>query len=211
MTKILKNIKTILFLKKRVGTSPQNYTKCHKKDFSGVPKRLHKYIPKIKLIYIVRNPIDRIDSHYKEAMEGGYAPKEGLNKYLDKGLDNHYILTSMYFFQVSKYLDFFSTNQIYIVKSEDLLNNRLSTLNKIFSFLQVDNINDDTVFNYKMNTGSNKKKKTIIGKFIFSNNSYIIRKVLPRFAKNFLKKSTLLKIISHKSTEFEKINPEKRR
>jgi hypothetical protein len=39
-----------------------NYTKRH--IFPGVPERMYSILPKVKLIYILRDPIERIVSHY---------------------------------------------------------------------------------------------------------------------------------------------------
>lgn len=79
-----------------------NYTKYHK--FPGVPKRIHSVLPNIKLIYVLRNPIESIISHYihnysvgRENFKFSEAIKE----------NDNYILTSKYYFQIQAYLDFF--------------------------------------------------------------------------------------------------------
>jgi hypothetical protein len=47
---------------KILGESSPNYTKCH--VFGGVPKRMYSVLPEARLIYILRDPIERIVSHY---------------------------------------------------------------------------------------------------------------------------------------------------
>jgi len=44
------------------GESSPNYTKYP--FFNGVPERMHAVVPDAKLIYVVRDPIERIISHY---------------------------------------------------------------------------------------------------------------------------------------------------
>lgn len=39
-----------------------NYTKRHK--FRGVPRRMHSVLPEAKLVYVLRDPVERIISHY---------------------------------------------------------------------------------------------------------------------------------------------------
>jgi len=39
-----------------------NYSKRHL--FPGVPKRMHQVLPEVKLIYLLRDPIERAKSHY---------------------------------------------------------------------------------------------------------------------------------------------------
>ena len=117
----LANFKT---QKKISGSTPQNYSKRHHREFSGVPKRLSKYLPDVKLIYIVRDPIKRIISHFNEAQERGHAPRRGLNHFLKNYKDNHYVKTSMYYFQLQAYLKYFSMDQILVVESERLKTHR---------------------------------------------------------------------------------------
>lgn len=192
--------------KKVSGTSPQEYTKCHTHNCKNVPKRIYKHIPNIKLIYLVREPIKRIISHYTEALEGGYAPKEGLNKFLQNYKTNHYVLTSLYYYQISQYLKYFKKEQILIIKNEDLLYNRLKTLNEIFRFLDVQEILDSSVFDYKKNIGDTKKRKTKIGKFFFSHKTAVIRRVLPKKLKSYLKRSNIIKNVSFSNITNETID-----
>src|SRR3712207_3099155 len=44
------------------GEASPNYT-LHP-IFSGVPERMYSVVPEAKLIYVVRDPIDRMISHY---------------------------------------------------------------------------------------------------------------------------------------------------
>jgi Sulfotransferase domain. len=44
------------------GESSMVYTHC--KRYPGVPARIHELIPEAKLIYILRDPISRVLSHY---------------------------------------------------------------------------------------------------------------------------------------------------
>ena len=154
--------------KKISGSSPQNYSKRHLKAFSGVPERLYKYLPDVKLIYIVRDPIKRIISHFSEAQEGGYAPRTGLNHSLKNYKENHYVKTSMYYFQLQAYLKYFSMDQILVVESERLKTHRLETLNIIFEFLGQKKINDKSLFNFESNLSEKKVKLNFIGRIIFN-------------------------------------------
>ncbi len=191
--------------KKIAGTSPQNYTKCHTKDCKNVPERIYKHIPDIKLIYLIRNPVDRIYSHYREAQEGGYDPPEGLNRFLSNYKNNHYIQTSRYFFQISKYLEYFSKKQILIIKSENLKTNRLNTLNKIFDFLNVEKMTDPSLFEYSKNTAKTKQRKTTFGKIIVNKNLQFLRNIIPENMKTKLKNSYFINSLSKKNLKHETI------
>lgn len=133
------------------GTSPQGYTKCHHNDSNNVLERLSKSIPDVKLIYIVRDPVERYKSHILEAYHCD-PPKDV--RY-SKKVDN-FIKTSMYFMQISAVLKYFKLEQIHILSLEDLKENRLVEMNKIFDFLEVKNLNDNSIFDFESNTAEEK-------------------------------------------------------
>jgi hypothetical protein len=150
------------------GESSQDYSKFH--WWEGVPKRIFNDLgEKIKIIYIIRNPIERIISHYNELQYQNIAPRS-LNAYLNNGNieKNELVLTSSYGKQLAEYLEFFSIKNIKIIRLEDLKATRRDTLNSIFNFLSLEEINDD-VFRLKSNASSEKKMNTSIGNFIEEN------------------------------------------
>ena len=117
------------------GESSPSYTKYPK--FMGVPQRIRKHLPDVKLIYVVRNPIQRIISHYYHNLSKGREPRS-LNNALSKFKDNSYILYSKYYMQIRIYIKHFGIDNILILDSEDLHTNRLESLQRIFRFLEVD-------------------------------------------------------------------------
>lgn len=189
------------------GASPQNYTKRHLTSCEQVAKRLHTHIPNVKLIYLVRDPIARIISHYNEAQEGGYAPKVGLNDFLADYSNNHYVHTSMYYYQISAFLEFFPLSQILIVDGDELRYNRLPTLNKIFKFLGVNALDNDKLFDYETNTSSFKRRQTRIGKWIFSSHSSHVRALLPQGVKNYFRNSGVVKNLAYSDLITDEISP----
>lgn len=169
------------------GESSQNYSKRHHFE-PGVPNRIHDVIPDARLIYLVRDPIKRIVSHYHEALEGGYAPEEGLNQYLAGDLsNNHYVLTSSYHYQLQPYLETFPPQNILICTLESLKSNRLSEMNRIFRFLGLSECADDTLFDFVRNGAAQKRKKNALGQFVESPSSHLLRKCLPRILKERVK------------------------
>lgn len=117
------------------GEASPNYSKAH--YFQGVPQRMHELLPEVKLIYLVREPIDRILSHYTHNIADG-REQRSLTKALSCLDDNHYVQCSRYYWQLEHYLEFFSEKQILIVDTQKLMDERQSTLRYIFDFLEVD-------------------------------------------------------------------------
>lgn len=117
------------------GESSPRYTNY---PFSiGVPERMYSVVPEAKLIYSLRDPIERIISDYVHYYTVGQEdrPIEEALSHLDS---NPYVYRSKYFMQLKQYIDYFPKSNILIITLEDLYNHRQLTLQKIFRFLDVD-------------------------------------------------------------------------
>ncbi len=177
--------------KKYAGTSPQSYTKCHNKYYQHIPERIHKDTPDVKLIYIVRDPIERYKSHvlesyYCDVMEDILYSKES----------GHYYKTSLYAFQLEKYLEFFSMKQIHIVELEELQSNPLDCMNEIFTFLGLEPLQNGDPFTEIKNTADSKGiPKVIRQKMIYRLAKKIhfpaYQKLARKFSSKFMSKQVV--------------------
>ena len=121
---------------KLYGEGSTNYSKYphfNKNIFNDI----FEYNPDMKFIYMMRNPIDRIISHYKLAIERGYASEDINAEVLQKPI---YIDTSKYFYQISPYIELFGSKNIKLVLFEEYINSHQNVLNKVFDFLGVSRI-----------------------------------------------------------------------
>lgn len=117
------------------GEASPGYTKHPR--FSGVVPRMHAVVPEASLVYLVRDPIDRIVSHYLDAMHWGreHRPFDEALADLD---DNHYVNCSLYEMQIREYDGYYPRERIHVVVSEDLRERRAETLAGIYGFLGAD-------------------------------------------------------------------------
>lgn len=119
------------------GESTPDYAKAP--EIAGVPERIHAVVPNAKLVYLVRDPVERIVSQYVDQ----YANAD-LDQPLDVYLRSapfghlHLVNVSRYMFQVEQYLPLFDASQILVVASEDLRLRRRETLARLYRFLEVD-------------------------------------------------------------------------
>lgn len=114
------------------GEASPNYTKND--VFAGVPERIRRVRPDVKLIYIVRDPVDRFWSHYNHIwlMRGGIpSPDEVLND--PEGA--HILASSMYHRQIAAYLSIFPFGQLRVVDLNEIAFNAPETLDGICRFL----------------------------------------------------------------------------
>ncbi|MGM0582488.1 MAG: sulfotransferase domain-containing protein [Bacteroidota bacterium] len=189
-----------------VGTTPQSYSKTHKPNYENVPKRIKKYLPKIKLVYIVRDPIDRIYSHFKEQQSGGYHTSQNINDYLRDINNSHLLMTSRYFYQISNYLKYFSKSHIKVLTLEDLNKNPEKVLNQLFEFLDVDNLSIESLnLNIKNSSESKNRKEFVTARIpkpiknIYRN--LISERIREMVYKTFLRRLYIKKSISQASID----------
>lgn len=114
-----------------------------------VPERIYRLLPEIKLLFILRNPVDRAYSHYWHEWKKNREFKtfeRALNlegKRLESGnfsdLRNYsYFSRGYYFEQISKYLQFFDKGQIKVVIFEELKSDLQKNISECYRFLNVD-------------------------------------------------------------------------
>jgi hypothetical protein len=112
------------------------------------PERIRNHIPKVKLIAILRNPVDRAYSHfllnlraYREPLTSfAQAVREEDNRIHNNWrLDLHHKHMGFYYGQLKRYFDLFERNKIKIyIYEEDLKGDIVSMLQDTFRFLEVD-------------------------------------------------------------------------
>jgi len=98
---------------------------------------LHAYNPKLKLIVILRNPVERVFSHYLFLLQRGFvAPSMSFEEAMTKRkymLDN-----SLYFEQLFHYFKLFPKNQIKILWYDDLIHQPEKLYAETLEFLQIE-------------------------------------------------------------------------
>jgi hypothetical protein len=116
------------------GESSPHYTNLPR--FNGVPERIHQHCPDARLLYMVRDPIKRILSHWVHATGAGYETREMVPTLSQP--DSSYIQRSLYWMQLQPYLELFDREQIEIITQEELQSEREETMRKAFAFARVD-------------------------------------------------------------------------
>ena len=112
------------------GESSPSYSKFPK--VPHVPGRIKKVIPSARFIYLVRDPVARIVSHYMHLRDGG-TEKRSLDEALSQFDGNQYVDCSRYHMQLQQYLDHFGQSQILVVSVEEMKENRHETLRRRIS------------------------------------------------------------------------------
>ncbi|MDA0321591.1 MAG: sulfotransferase [Verrucomicrobia bacterium] len=103
----------------------------------GVAERMHGVVPDARLIYVVRDPVSRMISHYVQRVAGWLEEGDIRDALVAPGA-NPYIDGTRYAMQLKQYLEYYAVKQIMVITCEDLLANRAETLRSVFQFLEVD-------------------------------------------------------------------------
>lgn len=115
-----------------IGEASTSYTKhlAH----PGVPERIRAAIPDIRLVYLVRSPIDRARSHYQHNVLGGSERRP-----VDQALleDPRYLDVSSYHTQVRAYLDHFPAEQMLVVRTDELALDPEGLVRRVAAFIRV--------------------------------------------------------------------------
>ncbi len=105
---------------------------------ASVAERIHATVPGARLIYLVRDPIERVLAHYvQERVDGDRRSFAERMREHDRP-SNSIVCPSRYATQLERYLGLFGESQILVVDQHDLRDDRRGTLASIFAFLGVD-------------------------------------------------------------------------
>jgi Sulfotransferase domain len=124
----------------------------------NVPKRVKLVVPRVKLIALLRNPVERAYSHYHLEVRAGIEKlsfeeaidreEERLHGEMQRMLadENHisfnhqhysYRSRGLYADQVQRWLSYFPRDQLLILRSEDLFAEPAETMRRVTAFLDL--------------------------------------------------------------------------
>lgn len=154
----------------------------------GVPKRIYSVLPDVKLIYVVRDPIDRIISHYMHLVYADAEDRPFDKVFEEEGVESLYVYYSLYYLQIEKYLEYFHKDQILIIYLDNLreMSKRLITLRQVFKFLNIATDIESPKFYEAKQQRTKKGVKNILAKFISTLPFYRrIVDISPGFIRDF--------------------------
>jgi hypothetical protein len=116
-----------------VGEASTNYSKHP--SIPNAADQIAQTIPHVKLIYVLRHPVDRAISQYlHEILHGRESRPIGVALQSDP----HYLDLSRYAMQIGRYLEHFPRERLLLVLSDELKHDRLATVQRVYAFLGID-------------------------------------------------------------------------
>ncbi|WP_299228424.1 sulfotransferase [uncultured Psychroserpens sp.] len=144
---------------KLYGEASTNYSKFPHYN-QNIHKDIFNYNPNMKIIYIMRHPLDRMISHYIHSFNRGHEPLKDINEAISSNI--HYINTGKYAMQIEPYIKHFGRKNVLLLFFEDFIINPQSVLNTVFNFLNIEPIVIDNKF---LNTNKSFDKSIIHHKY----------------------------------------------
>jgi len=130
---------------------------CYSKAprIAGVAERIQHRFPDARFIYVLRNPIDRVYSHFLDNwIERG--DREPFESAVLRA-DSHYVSVSRYYFQLCQYLDRFPHRNLHVVIFERMIRDPASTIKGICQFLELEFAADSVPANTAHNVTAKKR------------------------------------------------------
>ena len=164
--------------------------------FPQAPEKIKHYLGEPKLLILLRNPIERLYSHYMMNIRHILEPlsfaealaQEEKRIAVNWGWDWHYVGVSSYYEQVKRYFDIFDREQIKVIIYDDFRQDTVGTMQSIYRFLDID---DSFIPNTKSrNRAGYWPKSMLLHKLINTPNAFLkfAEKVIPsRFYNKLLK------------------------
>jgi len=150
-------------------------------------KRIHNHNPDCKLIFVLRNPTDRVYSDFCFNKKNGRAGNENINELIvDIKSKNYktqmftrYVCIGLYVKYLITIYKYFPRENVLLIKFEDLVSNSAKVLDMVFHFLELETV--DNINYNKIHNKTTVPKYPIIAKFHnnLRNRSNIIRRFLP--------------------------------
>ena len=138
------------------GESSVGYTAFP--HFQDVAQRMHSVVPQAKLIYMVRDPVDRILSAYVQRFSDRRENRP-LSQALLPLAGNDLVERSRYHYQLQQFLPYYDLSRILVVCLEELQGEREHELARIYEFLGVDpGFRDPGMFVVKHQTRFKRRK-----------------------------------------------------
>lgn len=160
---------------KIVGEASTGYS-MYPEFNKNVWKDIFEFNPKMKIIYIMRDPIARVVSHYVHSYMRGYTRRSLRDAIIN---EPSFINRTRYYSQIKPYIDTFGRQQVLLITFEDFLKRKKQVLGDVAQFLGIEN----TFENYE-EVHSNKAKEDVN----ITLNRYLRDRIKNRFLKNVINK-----------------------
>jgi Sulfotransferase domain len=143
------------------GEASPHYTIRH--VYPGVTERMHAVIPGARIVYLVRDPVERIRSEWMHHVARGRIHRS-LSDELRDPESSVTFATSRYFWQLEPYLESFGPDRIFVASTEQLRADPAGTVERVCKFLGIEAPVPAQVADLHFNGSTEKRRPNAIGR-----------------------------------------------
>jgi hypothetical protein len=103
-------------------------------EYAETPQRLYQYNPDLNIIYLLRDPIERIRSHYSHRLMRGRAEPDSEKEIFN---NREYIERTKYGSVIQSYEKYFDSGQILILLFEEFIRKPQDVIESVYDFLNI--------------------------------------------------------------------------
>ena len=129
------------------------------------PDRVRSLIPGCRFVYLVRDPVERMLSHYAQNVWDGL-PVRSFDALMDdlEAEDNIPVWSSRYAVQLERWTSRFGADRVLVLDSRDLREAKRPTLRRVLEFLGLDGGFDSPDWDVEHNTAAQHRVPTALGR-----------------------------------------------
>ena len=103
----------------------------------AIARRIAAFSADFRFVYVIRDPIERIESQYNHAYSAGWIKRDvGIDELIEKRF--HFIKSSSYASQLDPYRDLFGREKILLVNTTDMATSPVTEMQRVVKFLRLD-------------------------------------------------------------------------
>jgi hypothetical protein len=165
------------------------------------PSRIHTLYPDPKIIAIVRNPVDRAVSQYRNSIKSGEITEA--TSFEDFAKDEKSVLEQgLYSVQLERYFKLFPKEQILVLVYEDIKKDPKAFMKRIYQFLGVDDTFESSMLYSEINVA--RTPKTLFVERSMHHMSEFLRKIGLDMFVHRIRKSGLPDLVRKGNTKESK-------
>ncbi|GAB6139454.1 sulfotransferase [Methylosoma difficile] len=180
-----------LFKDARAGQWLGEASTCYSRwpHFADVPKRIHAFNKDVKLIFIMRHPVERAYSHYGHSLFTDNKHYRSFEEALDA--EPEILDASKYMSQINRFLEYFPKEQILLVDFDALISDPDAIMQTVQAFIGCNVINLSIASEIKANEAGEASIKRKLTKQIYKIRrlpgiSLLVNVLLPAGSRNQL-------------------------
>ena len=171
-----------------------------------VPRRIFEFNREAKIIFSLRNPIERAFSHYWHEKKKGKIGFEFGEVFENYDLYENWIVTGFYCQHLTRFYEYFKNDQILILLYDDLKNDAYSFLRRIFGFLEVDTEFVPSVIEKKINAAwhhpNRRDNKSLYYRFLRLMHRALRQRAFRRLSENYRRVRNMPIDYNQRSSEY---------